>query len=384
MIRFVSDVFVLCTFRTREHLMPALSSALLKPHARGKNAMADPTAERIALGPGGASGLARAQDASSHHPDPIGCDFSLPLMGVFHPLGFTVEIATNSVSVLAAAEENWKSFDKVFSAPPVQLRIAMIEGDANDCPPPTCRGQRNLVMFVASPYDFAICDLTTGFASCWLSASTVGNGAYLRYHFLDATALLLIEALYLTPIHAACVAFQGRGLLLCGDSGAGKSSLSFACARRGWTFVSDDASFLVRGGKQRVVVGNPYHLHFRESATELFADLRSHCPTTRINGEIAIELATANMPEIPTSPQSPIDFLVFLNRQTSGPASLRPFSRERVSLYLEQVICYGEQHLRDAQESSLRDLLRAEVLELRYSDLDSAVGCLEALLRAAD
>jgi hypothetical protein len=51
---------------------------------------------------------------------------------------------------------------------------------------------------------------------------------------------------------------------------------------------------------------------------------------------------------------------------------------------LEQVICYGEEHLRDAQKSSLRDLLQAEVLELRYSDLDSAVGCLEASLRAAD
>jgi len=239
-------------------------------------------------------------------------------------------------------------------------------------------------MFVAGAHDFAVCDLTTGFASCWLSESTVENGAYLRYHFLDAMALLLIEALYLTPIHAACVALEGSGLLLCGDSGAGKSSLSFACARRGWTFVSDDANFLVRGGKQRVVVGNPYHLHFRESATELFADLKEYCPTQRINGEIAIELATANMPEIITSPQSAIDFLVFLNRATSGPASLRPFSKERASACLEQVICYGEQHVRDAQKSALRDLLRAEVLELRYSDLHSAVDCLEALVRTGE
>ena len=345
--------------------------------------MAEPTAERIMLDPGTSSDSAGALEASGTHPDPIGCDFSLPLKAVFHPLGFRVEIATNCADVLAAAAENWKSSDRVFSAPPVQLRIAVTEGHAADCPPPpTCRGQRNLVMFVASPLDFAVCDLTTGFASCWLSASTVENAAYLRYHFLDAMALLLIEALYLTPIHAACVAFQGHGLLLCGDSGAGKSSLSFACARRGWTFVSDDASFLVRGGKQRVVVGNPYQLHFRESATDLFADLKSHLPTTRINGEIAIELTTANMPDILTSPQSPIDALVFLNRQTSGPASLGPFSKERASLCLEQVICYGEQQLRDTQKSSLRDLLLAPVLELRYSDLDFAVSCLEALVHA--
>ncbi len=363
--------------------MPALASALLQRPKGKKNEMADSREERFVIDVGGSSELASSPGGLSTHPDPIGCDFNLPLKAVFYPLGFAVEISTNCPEVLAAAEDNWKSFDKVYSAPPVQVRIAVIEGQATHCPPPpNCRGQRNLVLFVASPYDFAVCDLTTGFASCWLSAAAVENGAYLRYHFLDATVLLLIEALYLTPIHAACVAFQGRGLLLCGDSGAGKSSLSFACARRGWTFVSDDANFLVRGGKQRVVVGNPYHLHFRESATELFPDLKSHCLTPRINGEIAIELATANIPEILTSPQSRIDFVVFLNRGTSGPASLRPFSRQRALACLEKVICYGEQYVRETQKSSLHDLLGAEVLELRYSDLQSAVDCLEALVRA--
>lgn len=331
----------------------------------------------------GSSEREYVREEPAPRPDPIGCDFNLPLKGVFYPLGFTVEIATNSNRVLDAAEESWKSFEPVFNAPPVELRIAVHDGDVRECPPPpTCRGQRNLVMFTASPHDFAVCDLTTGFASCWLSSSTVENGPYIRYHFLDAMALLLIEASYLTPIHAACVALDGQGLLLCGDSGAGKSSLSFACARRGWTFVSDDASFLVRGGKHNVVVGNPSHLHLRESATELFADLRSNRLTPRINGEMAIELATANMPQIATAPRSPIAFLVFLSRRASGPASLHPLSKERASAALEQVICYGEQHLRDAQKFSLRYLLRAGALELRYSDMDSAVSCLEALVRA--
>jgi hypothetical protein len=48
---------------------------------------------------------------------------------------------------------------------------------------------------------------------------------------------------------------------------------------------------------------------------------------------------------------------------------------------LEQVICYGEQHLRDAQKSALQELLRGEVFELQYSSLDSAVACLEGLLQ---
>lgn len=338
-------------------------------------------AERIALDSHIPSEPTFAAESPGPDHDPIGCDFELPLNAVFYPLGFPVEIATNSRGVLSAARENWKSFPSKFDVPPVQLRIAVRNEYINPCPPrPSCRGQRNLVIFVAGAHDFAVCDLTSGFASCWLLESTVENAAYLRYHFLDAMALLLLEAWYLTPIHAGCVAFNDRGLLLCGDSGAGKSSLSFACARRGWTFVSDDASFLVREGRDNIVVGNPHYLHFRESATELFTELRSYGLAPRINGEIAIELTTADVPGIRTAAQSRVDWLIFLNRRSSGQPSLRSFPKQRASTLLHQVICYGEQAIRDAQKLALTDLLRGEVLELQYSDLDSAVSCLEALV----
>lgn len=324
--------------------------------------------------------LASPGEMSSLGHDPIGCDVSLPLQAVFHPLGFPVEVATNCADVLMAAEANWKLFQKAFPSPALQLRIAVSESQDNQrLLPPTCRGQRNLVMFVAGPQDFAVCDLTAGLASCWLTSTTVQDSAYLRYHFLDAMALLLVEALYLTPVHAACVVFQGRGVLLCGESGAGKSSLSFACARRGWTFVSDDASFLVRGRNHRVVVGNPHCLHLRESAKELFPDLRTQSLVPRTNGELAFELPTATIPAVLTAPQAPVDFLVFLNRQPSGPASLRPYSKELARRSLEHVVCYGELEVRNAQKASLRDLLATKVLELRYSDLDRAVSLLELM-----
>jgi hypothetical protein len=113
----------------------------------------------------------------------------------------------------------------------------------------------------------------------------------------------------------------------------------------------------------------------------LFAELKSHDVTARINGKIAIELATAKMPQLATALQSSIAFLIFLKRCASGAPSLRPFSKARASAILEQVICYGEQQVRDAQKSALRDLLCAGILELQYSDLDSAVSCLEGLVR---
>jgi len=50
-------------------------------------------------------------------------------------------------------------------------------------------------------------------------------------------------------VHAGCVAREGRALLLLGESGAGKTTLSLALARRGWDFMGDDIVMVEdRGG----------------------------------------------------------------------------------------------------------------------------------------
>src|SRR6185437_13878064 len=99
-------------------------------------------------------------------------------------------------------------------------------------------------------------DLERGFASGWVSAGAVQNAGYLRYHVLESMSYSMLDALRVVTMHAACVALDGHGVLLAGESGAGKSSLSYACARRGWTYCSDDASALVRDAEDCVVMGN--------------------------------------------------------------------------------------------------------------------------------
>ena len=314
--------------------------------------------------------------------DPVLSYFRLPLRGAYYPLGFALEIATNSSEVLAAAEESWGGFHQEFSELPLRLEIGVMADGSRDCPPPPgCRSRGNLLTIVADAGNFCVCDLSRGFAFAWLTQSAAADRAYLRYYFLEAAVSTLLEALYLTPLHAACVQNGGRGVLLCGESGAGKSSLAFACARNGWTFLSDDSSAIVRKRRGRIVVGNPCQMRFRESAVELFPELKKQRVTPRATGKMAIELATAILPEIATQAECQVDYIVFLNRREPAPPSFLSVPKEIAWQYFQQYMCFGEDEVHQAQTASIHDLLTAKVFEMRYQDLDWAVERLDMLVR---
>jgi hypothetical protein len=330
--------------------------------------------------PGGILSQASVSQEPSTY-DPLLHFVELPLEEVFYPRGCPVSIRTNRPEVLAAAAESWSHNAQLLSVPPLRIEVGVLSSVApHPLQIPVSRSRENLLSTIADVHNFCMCDVRQGFAFCWLSEHILADRAYLRYYFLEATALNLVSAKYLTPIHGACVARHGRGLLICGDPGAGKSSLSFACARHGWTFLSDDATCLVRGRKGRTVIGNPQHIHFRESALDLFPDLKHFPLRPRINGDISIELPTDSYDGLKTASEAEIDFVLFLNRQEGVRPSLHPFSRDSATTYLLQFLCYGDEQIRDEQKKSLRNLLSGEVLEFQYSDLNSAVEFLRRLI----
>jgi hypothetical protein len=313
--------------------------------------------------------------------DPDLYDFEMPLQGVFYPLGFPLQIATNSHEVLAAAEESWGHFHQGFYVTPLRVRIGVLDGGPVECPAaPTVRAQGNLLARVADPENFSVTDRMKSFAFAWLTRAAVENRSYLRWHFIEGITWDLLD-LYLTPVHGACVQWNNRGVLLCGDSGVGKSSLAFACALKGWTYMSDDSSRLVRANHDRLVVGNPYQIRFRASATDLFPELKDQRLITRATGELAIELPTARVPRIRTTTKCPVDYVVFLNRRSSGQADYSRFPKDVALQWFEQSITCWEPETVEAHKASLRRLLTAEILELRYTDCASGVRELETLIR---
>ena len=306
----------------------------------------------------------------------------LPLEATLYPLGYSAKIATNSSKILRAAEESWGRYQQQFPAPLLHLRIVVSPGDsASALTVPVCRAQRHLLVNIAGPENFSICDLARGFGFSFLSSTAAENADYVRYHFIESMVYSMLANLCLTPIHAGCVALGGRGVLLFGPSGAGKSCLAFACAKRGWTYISDDGSSLVRERHDSMVLGKPYRIRFRESAADLFPELEGLQPAIARDGEPSIEIDIAEMPGIATATSCLVERVVFLQRSASGDARLMPLEKEEALNRLQSELPVWEHGVAEEHKASLRTLVALPTVTLQYSNPDSAVDQLEALLR---
>ncbi len=315
--------------------------------------------------------------------DPVLCSFDLPLRRTFYPLGFPFELETNSPDVIAAATESWGRFMQAFDQPPVRMSLGVTESDTTlSSLRSQVRSREHLMSFFADPENFVICDFHQNYAFGWVTRAVAADHPLLRYRFLTAPGLSLISQLALAPLHGALIEREGCGVMLCGESFAGKSTLAYACGRAGWTFVADDGTCLVRQRVDRYAVGDCHTIRFREDASGFFPELADRLPVIRPSGKTGLEVFTRDLP-LRTAPGCSVDHIVFLDRQPAGDARIRRYPADRALEYFERFAVYGIEQVRDAQKSCYRRLMEAGIWELEYAHLNDAVACLEQLTERA-
>ncbi len=86
-----------------------------------------------------------------------------------------------------------------------------------------------------------------------------------RYELIEfAVFTLAARVQRLVPLHAACVGRAGRGILLVGSSGAGKSTVTLQCLLHGLEILSEDSVFVEP--KTMLATGLANFLHVREDS----------------------------------------------------------------------------------------------------------------------
>jgi hypothetical protein len=137
------------------------------------------------------------------------------------------------------------------------------------------------------------------------------------------------------PMHCACLEWRGEGVLVAGVSGAGKSTLSAAMAHYGFSFLSDDWTYISNGADGLCAHGLDVPLKLLPDAERFFSSLDNRRLTTSMNGELAFEIDPCDFAarkQLTTKPKH----LLLLERRSQGPAHFEPIPSEVVCDFFER------------------------------------------------
>ncbi|MEP6963558.1 MAG: hypothetical protein ABI995_15870 [Acidobacteriota bacterium] len=287
-----------------------------------------------------------------------------------YPLGYPVDIRSESQRAISIAQQHWPEPSGLFAQQPLQVHIALME--AAPLAPLEFHAVDGGFVFARGPAGSARFDAA---GRCGMLRAT--RGALSRdsgESLLDALVLTALDWTFFAAVHAGCVALEGRSVLLCGDSEAGKSTLAYACARAGWTYVSDNALHWAPPPHDVFVTGSP-SIRLREGARILFPHLESHELRPMPNGRLAMEIIPA-LDGLQAANSALAGPCVFLDRRP-GPAGLLPYSTDAA---VEYFLRYDTCPDREAAAKRYRRMLNKGVWRLKYEYLEDAMRILRELL----
>lgn len=117
------------------------------------------------------------------------------------------------------------------------------------------------------------CSGRDGVARITASTAAMSRVWVLTRPLLTLALMELVRARGLYPLHAACLAQGGAGVVVTGPSGSGKSTVALVLLAAGYDYVSEDLVFL-RDDGEPTAYGFPDELGLTEEAGTLFPALR--------------------------------------------------------------------------------------------------------------
>jgi hypothetical protein len=321
-------------------------------------------------------------------PDPLHWGCPILFREKFIPLGTTIQVESNDEKVIEAAAESFGRYgEPPRNARPeilLQLCVDPERHDRSPRPIPSYRSLKHIFHIACGDTNFAVADLDTGCAVGFVSREVVQERSFFRYTFLECLFHVLVVRLSHTPVHCSTVALEGRGVLLCGRSGAGKTTLAYACARSGMQLVSDDVVHLCTDPvtHEIVVWGHPWRLRLLPDAVHLFPELIGERLTLRSDRQGCLEIdVPSHFPDAALVSCRPVA-LVFLEGCQEASRRLYPITAELALGRLQQDIILDEDSVVERHYSVLKRLAEVGTYALQYSGRPSqAVSVIKGLLQ---
>jgi hypothetical protein len=199
--------------------------------------------------------------------------------------------------------------------------------------------------------------------------------------YLASMFYLTAPALGLVAVSAACVAMEGRGLLLFGVPGSGKTTASYLSTRFGLEFHADQAVFLDKKACTLRAWGEFWPAAFREDATKFLPELAGRSrPLTYCDRTFLCVGKSRSQPAAAHS-VTPVS-CIYLQRQAGTSPQLVPIRQEEACGQLGPFVPFLENMSATSERDSVfKSLSRLPAYNLAYgSDPSEASVFLRSML----
>jgi hypothetical protein len=307
----------------------------------------------------------------------------LPFVGRFIIAGAVWKVSTNSPEILSIFESFSHRIEDKFQAIDLTLFLSVDFALPSRDPAgrPYFRALDHLFYANFGTGDSMLVDQRERRVVGSISAATACDRDYWKRVILPCMAGITSACAGITPLHCACVAKDRFGLLIHGPSGSGKSTLALSLSMNGFSYLSDDCTYVSASLQQLRCWGSSALLKLMPDAERYFPRLDGLTPDESLNGEVAYEIdPTVAFGVLRASDCEP-RWIIFLERCGQSTPTFHSVSRaeavNRLASDLEHLPpCISEQRNRQlavidllAQRNAwiLRHSLRPEAIAIAIS-----------------
>ena len=285
-------------------------------------------------------------------------------------------ISTNSQDILAAAHASF--CPAVDSRAEVQMHWrfwvdSMCTSQA-PWPKPTFRGLDHLIFAGLDAQSSILIDLKKRRAIGRLSPELAADQGRWKSTIFPNLLTLMGPAIGVTGLHCACVVRDDRGILLTGRTGSGKSTLTLAMVRRGFSFLSDDWTYFSRSDGELSAWGLIPRLKLLPQSATFFPELSDFEPVVSVNGEKAIEIDPDQILGISRRRSCRPQELVFLERSSNPEFTLTPMPGAEAITRLEETFLADTPEALQSQSEIVRSLVERGCWQLRHGEAPDVVA----------
>jgi hypothetical protein len=253
---------------------------------------------------------------------------NLPVGARFLVAGSIWDLKSNSQEIFRAMRETFDLAADGQSPADLDLRfhVDFAVQDAPLWPKPHFRALDHLYYATYGPCDSMLVDQSGRRVIGSFSAAVASDLSYWKQTILPILLGIASASIRVTPLHCACVVKDGSGLLLAGESGAGKSTSALSLSLSGFSYLSDDCTYLSRTNTGIRAWGLPTPVKLLPDAVSYFSEVALLKPVLSLNGELALAVDPTEVFNVRRCLSCDPRWLVFLERKVDSAPVIKPMS----------------------------------------------------------